>query len=172
MQDYDKQVQENIRMAQQFKEEGNQYYKNQDWKKALICYHKVFLYINGFISKEDEFKSYSKVQLTSQEQTNAIRELKCLTYGNMAQVYINQQKYIKGKEAAINSLEINRNIKVLYRLAICNIELNNLEEARVQLLEVQKSDNKIDISPQLKQIEIKESSKNKQLAQAMKKLFI
>ncbi|CAD8076507.1 unnamed protein product [Paramecium primaurelia] len=172
MQDYDNQVQENIRMAQQYKEEGNQHYKNQDWKKALICYHKVFLYINGFISKEDEFESYSKVQLTTQEQTNAIRELKCLTYGNMAQVYINLQKYLKGKEAAIKSLQINRNIKVLYRLAICNIELNNLEEARGQLLQVQKSDNKIDISSQLKQIEIKESSNNKQLAQAMKKLFI
>lgn len=48
-------------MAQKYKEEGNQHYKNQNWQKALICYHKVFLYINGLISKEDEFAFYSQV---------------------------------------------------------------------------------------------------------------
>ncbi|CAD8105266.1 unnamed protein product [Paramecium sonneborni] len=164
-------IQEKIKMAQQYKDEGNQYFKNQDWKKALTCYHKVFLYINGLISQENELAQYAKNQLTTQEETNIIQQLKCQTFGNMAQVYINQQKYDKGREVAKKSLEINKNIKVLYRLAICNIELNNLDEAKEQLIEVQKTDNKIDIRDQLKQIQAKEAKQDKVMAQAMKKLF-
>ncbi|CAD8199175.1 unnamed protein product [Paramecium pentaurelia] len=172
MQNQNQTIQEKIQMAQKYKEEGNIHFKNQDWKKALTCYHKVFLYINGLISKEDELAQYSQNQLVNQEESNIIQQLKCQTYGNMAQVYIKQQKYEKGMEAAQNSLKICNNIKVLFRLAICNIELNNLEQAREQLLEVQKQDNQIDISSQLKQIQIKEAKQDRVMAQAMKKLFV
>ncbi|CAD8110116.1 unnamed protein product [Paramecium sonneborni] len=165
-------VQEKINMALQYKEEGNQHFKNQDLKRALTCYHKVFLYINGLITKEDEFDSYAKNQQTTKEETDAIRQLKCLTYSNMAQVYINQQKYEKGIEAAQNSLQINKNAKALFRLAVCNIELNNMEKAQELLMEVQKLDSKIDISDKLKQIKAKEANQDKALSQAMKKLFV
>ena len=44
---------DNIAKALGYKEEGNTHFKAGEYKKAMVAYHNIFMYVHGFSEKRD-----------------------------------------------------------------------------------------------------------------------
>ncbi|OMJ75969.1 hypothetical protein SteCoe_24778 [Stentor coeruleus] len=121
-----------IQKAQELKNEGNMLYQAKEYKQAIAKYSKIFLFINGLVSKKDAMAQYSK-NLISDENESAISELKYAAYSNMAAAYLALKEYTKAIRKATLALEIKVNSKVLYRRALAYIETGDTDSAKVDL---------------------------------------
>ena len=74
---------------------GNENFKKQQFKEALRAYHKAILHLAGVIDKSSSVAMYS-TKVASEEVASKVNNLKFSIFGNMTQIYINQQKYDRG----------------------------------------------------------------------------
>jgi tetratricopeptide (TPR) repeat protein len=125
-----------------FKEEGNEFFKQGFYPKALASYHKVFTHVAG-LAKSDTPKSPTeglpaadRVQNSFTVPAHRVDEvlaLKQSTRLNMAACYLKQEKYSKAVDAATESLNLCESAKGLFRRGQALLLLNSLEECRLDL---------------------------------------
>lgn len=169
-----------IQEAERLKLEGNEFYRAQNYKKALSCYHKVFFMINGFLDPSNKYNEYSskKQEAVTEEMLKSIKDLKYTTYLNMSQIYIFNKNFEKAVESATKSLEIKENVKAWFRRGSSYIELNEFEKARKDLLKVKDFEKKsgIDKNFELEQkflvLKLKEKNADEEMKKNLKKMFL
>jgi FK506-binding protein 4/5 len=126
-----------------FKEEGNEFFKQGSYPKALASYHKVFTHVAG-LAKSDSKSPKSPEEGGSPERAqnsftipahrvDEVLALKQSTRLNMAACYLKQEKYSKAVDAASESLTLGESAKGHFRRGQALLLLNNLEEARLDL---------------------------------------
>jgi tetratricopeptide (TPR) repeat protein len=81
--------------AEKLKQQGNLFFQQKDFKKALAKYHQANLYLAGLQEKGSAYYSYSKDLQVGEEQVKKMRDLKLSVYLNMAQIYLFESKYQK-----------------------------------------------------------------------------
>lgn len=166
--------------AEKFKAEGNEFYKQKNYKKALSCYHRVFLMLNGFLDPNSEYSKYisKKTEPVSEDTLEKIKEIKQNTYLNMAQIYIFIGNYSKALDSANKSLEIKETLKGYYRRGCVYIEINELEKAKndfYKIREIEKQmgiENITDLEEKFAIIKQKEKKSDEEMKNKLKKMFV
>jgi len=136
---------EQLKQAEAHKEEGNQFFKDGNYKKALGAYHKVFCYVNGLQTpaatspgdgKEGDSSSSRSVPSSSQvpkERMQDLRVLKQSSRLNMAACYLRTDEHQKCVDACTKALELGSSAKAYFRRGQAYLELRNLSGARSDL---------------------------------------
>lgn len=138
-------VAEQLKQAEAHKEEGNKFFKEQNYKKALGAYHKVFCYVNGLQTppvtspgdgKEGDSSSSRSTPGSSQvpkERVEDLRVLKQSSRLNMAACYLRTDEHQKCVDACSKALELGSSAKAYFRRGQAYLELRNLSGARHDL---------------------------------------
>jgi len=97
-------IEEMIKTAQGLKATGNDFFKKNDFQKALASYTKIFLYTNHL----------DKDKGMTESQSQQIKELRIAAYLNCATCFLKQSKYDK----ALSQIELLLNVEKDYPKAI------------------------------------------------------
>lgn len=134
---------EQLKQAETHKDEGNQYFKDGNYKKALGAYHKVFCYVNGLqipnaaSSAEDGNSVSSRAAPPNgqvpKEKVEDLRKLKQSSRLNMAACYLKLEEHQKAVDACTKALELGSSPKAYFRRGQAYLELRNLAGARNDL---------------------------------------
>lgn len=166
--------------AEKFKAEGNEFYQQKNYKKALSCYHRVFFMLNGFLDPNSEYNKYTtkKTEPISEDIFGKINQIKQNTYLNMAQIYLFTGNFSKAIDSASKSLEIEETIKGYYRRGCAYIEINDFEKAKsdfYKIRDIEKNmgiENTLDFNEKLAIIKEKEKKFDEELKNKLKKMFV
>eukprot|EP00826_Nyctotherus_ovalis_P066889 TRINITY_DN993_c0_g3_i1.p1 TRINITY_DN993_c0_g3~~TRINITY_DN993_c0_g3_i1.p1 ORF type:complete len:108 (+),score=41.03 TRINITY_DN993_c0_g3_i1:551-874(+) len=92
-------------MAYKYKEEGNAFFKQKEYDKALSKYSRVFLFTKALLPLENkDIASYMSNEDKKEEKTitegeiKELKELNSVVYSNMAEAFLQQKKYQKAIE--------------------------------------------------------------------------
>lgn len=91
-------VSSNIEEATKLKAEGNELFKQKEYRKAIRKYRTVFAYVNGLLDSNHELARYvhsgdgSDTGFVTEDQNKSISNLKVSCYSNLAQCYLNIDK--------------------------------------------------------------------------------
>eukprot|EP00747_Dinoflagellata_sp_TGD_P004071 gnl/TRDRNA2_/TRDRNA2_110527_c0_seq1.p1 gnl/TRDRNA2_/TRDRNA2_110527_c0~~gnl/TRDRNA2_/TRDRNA2_110527_c0_seq1.p1 ORF type:complete len:127 (-),score=25.10 gnl/TRDRNA2_/TRDRNA2_110527_c0_seq1:80-415(-) len=98
-------VLDQIKQAEQFKDEGNGRFKEGSYKRALGSYHKVFCYVNGLQvpGENSEASSYANMMgkkadesmQVPRDRVEDVKRLKQSTHLNMAACYLKLAEHQK-----------------------------------------------------------------------------
>jgi peptidyl-prolyl isomerase D len=136
---------EQVDVALKHKEDGNGFFKEGNYQKALAQYHKVFLYVNGLSMGKSSGDGGGEAEGliamaggkgSSQVPDSRVDEVKALkqsTYLNMAACYIKREMYEKAVGVCTKALEIGANPKASFRRGQARMALGDLDGARVDL---------------------------------------
>lgn len=116
---------EQVQRAEAHKEEGNRFYREGEYRKALGAYHKVFCFVNGLVGPSGE---------QCAEEVKTLKKLTCL---NMGACYLKLGEYQKCVEACTKSLESGHSSKAFFRRGQAYMELRNIGGARGDLQRAQ-----------------------------------
>mmetsp|Transcript_5109 Transcript_5109/g.12247 ORF Transcript_5109/g.12247 Transcript_5109/m.12247 type:complete len:210 (-) Transcript_5109:215-844(-) len=130
-----------IEEAEGYKQRGNDFVKEKEYKKALGAYHKVFLYVNylQIPGEKSEASSYADMMgkknqpQVPAERVEDVKRLKQSTSLNMALCYLKTTQYEKCVDACSKALVGIQNSKAYFRRGEAHLELGNLDEARQDL---------------------------------------
>merc|ERR1712087_744950 len=114
------------------------FFKDQDYKKALGNYHKVFCYVNGLSvpGEKTEASAYGDMMGKSNssqvppEKVEDLKKLKQSTHLNMAACYLKTSQPQKCINSCTKALADGDNTKALVRRGQAYLELRNLDEAK------------------------------------------
>ncbi|KAH9256519.1 hypothetical protein BASA81_005434 [Batrachochytrium salamandrivorans] len=131
-----------IAEGNRLKDEGNQFVKSGELKKALKSYKTVFLYINGLISKENQaMAKFAGNGIINDQDDLAIKELKTNTHSNIALCYSKLGQLDKVVDHCNRALEVNPNhVKSLIRLGGTQTLLGKVDLAKIALLKAYELD--------------------------------
>lgn len=167
-----------VQEAERLKLEGNTFFKQNNYKTALKCYHKVFFMLNGILDPDDENSKYIKKKDVPDSKTlEKSKEIKLATYLNMAQIYILNGNYEKARDSAIKSLEIKETPKGFYRRGCAYIQLNELDKAKNDLERVKEFessmgiDKNTDLDEKFFIIKEKQKKFDNEMKNKLKKMF-
>ena len=128
---------DNIAKALGYKEEGNTHFKAGEYKKAMVAYHNIFMYVHGFSEKRDAGSSSaglmpgSTTQAISPEQWKQVSELKVASASNLAMCHLKLGNTEKARDNCTKALAIEpANVKALFRRGKCHAALNAIDEAK------------------------------------------
>ena len=128
---------DNIAKALGYKEEGNAHFKAGEYKKAMVAYHNIFMYVHGFSEKRDAGSSSaglmpgSTTQAISPEQWKQVSELKVASASNLAMCHLKLGNTEKARDNCTKALAIEpANVKALFRRGKCHAALNAIDEAK------------------------------------------
>jgi len=128
----------NIAKAFELKEQGNEYFKAGDYKKAKVSYHSIFMYVHGFSegSGKQSMPGQTTTPVTA-EQMASIRELKVAHFSNLAMCHLKLGNVDKARDNCTKALQIDpANVKALFRRGKCYSQLGALDEAKADLEQV------------------------------------
>lgn len=138
-------VAEQLRQAEAYKEEGNTWFKEGNYKKALGAYHKVFCYVNGLQAAPERASSDSKEDGASPSQSSTaanqipkeraddVKKLKQSSRLNMAFCYLKLGEHQKCVDACSKALELGSSSKAYFRRGQAFLELRNMAGAKADL---------------------------------------
>jgi len=134
-------AEELISQAQAYKEEGNKWYGEGSYKRALGAYHKVFLYVNGLQAPTDRSisdttdgaKAFSNASMIPKDRTEDVKKLKQSTRLNMAACYLKLEEHQKCVDACSQALELGSSSKAHFRRGQAYAGLRNFGGARADL---------------------------------------
>jgi tetratricopeptide (TPR) repeat protein len=135
-------VPEKISFATALKNEGNEFFKAAEYKKAAKCYKKVLLYINGLHGSDSQMKGFMQamgassrwddtddnVKVGGTEDEEAIKKLKVDVNANLSMAYLKLEDWSKALQYADASLAVDpTSSKSIYRkgLALHNLQRND-----------------------------------------------
>ena len=114
---YNRPFEEKIEIVNDFKSKGNEYFKQEDYKKASYFYAKALLQFYYIIPDDKK----------QEDITNPIK-LNC--HLNQALWFFKQKRYEEGIPETYQALCMDpNNVKALYRQACLNRELDEFEKA-------------------------------------------
>ncbi|CAE7032142.1 FKBP4 [Symbiodinium natans] len=130
-------VEEQLKQAEAYKEEGNRFHKEGNYKRALGAYHKVFCFVNGLVpppagQKEDPQDPGPGNQIPH-DRVEDLKKLKQTTRLNMAACYLKVGDFQKCVEACTAALDFGAHAKAYFRRAQAYVELRNLGDASADL---------------------------------------
>ena len=140
------------------KEEGNNFFKENDFDKAARSYRRGVNAVKP-LNKQNTGDSQVQALLISLQT-------------NLSMVFFKQGKFKQSLQVAGSALKVDQsNVKARYRRAVAHRKLGNLEEARVDLKEALKIDNsnatvRKELAAIKKQIEDAKAQQKKGLAKA------
>ena len=141
------------------KKEGNLFFKNEEYEKAIQCYEKSLKYIPLLFNKEEEEKEKDIEEIT--------KNIKIQCYSNILMCKIKQKKYKEGIEFADKILNLDsKNIKGYYRKGFCFEKIKEFELAEEFYLKVfnfEKTDHIKNKLNDLKKLKKKEFDKEKKV---------
>eukprot|EP00455_Lapot_gusevi_P036751 TRINITY_DN4091_c0_g1_i3.p1 TRINITY_DN4091_c0_g1~~TRINITY_DN4091_c0_g1_i3.p1 ORF type:complete len:185 (+),score=48.51 TRINITY_DN4091_c0_g1_i3:74-628(+) len=128
-------VDEKLECASRLKEEGNQFFREQNFGKALSRYTKMFLYINGLMADGLAMMvPASSLPQTSEQQSQSIRQLQISAHLNSAACHLKLNQYDAAVKSSNKVLELDAgNSKALFRRAQAYNKLNNIDAAQEDL---------------------------------------
>mmetsp|Transcript_10381 Transcript_10381/g.24999 ORF Transcript_10381/g.24999 Transcript_10381/m.24999 type:complete len:344 (+) Transcript_10381:32-1063(+) len=130
-------VEDLLKQAETFKEEGNRLHKEGDYRRALGAYHKVFCFVNGLVPPPAGQKDTQDVQAGSnqipRDRVEEVNKLKQATRLNMAACYLKVKDFQKCVNACTAALELGAQAKAYFRRAQAYVELRNLSDAASDL---------------------------------------
>jgi len=135
-----------IKEAEQYKQQGNAFFKDGNYKRALGSYHKVFCYLNGLQMPGEQSEASGYAQMVGQSSAatqvppHAVEEvnaLKSSSHLNMAACYLKTNSYAKCVDVCGKALQLERTSKAFFRRGQANLELRNLDEAKADFEEAQ-----------------------------------
>jgi len=101
-------AQTNIDKAIELKQQGNEFFKAGNFKKAMVSYHEIFMYVHGF--SEGSTKSMMPGQTTTPvtpEQMAAIRELKVAHFSNLSMCHLKLGNVERARDNCTKALAID-----------------------------------------------------------------
>eukprot|EP00419_Tripos_fusus_P004280 CAMPEP_0172682442 /NCGR_PEP_ID=MMETSP1074-20121228/18173_1 /TAXON_ID=2916 /ORGANISM="Ceratium fusus, Strain PA161109" /LENGTH=368 /DNA_ID=CAMNT_0013501127 /DNA_START=12 /DNA_END=1114 /DNA_ORIENTATION=- len=132
---------EQLRQGEAYKEEGNRWFKEANYKRALGAYHKVFCYVNGLqVPSDREISSGdtgSQRGRLPKERAEDLRALKQSTKLNMAACYLKVGEHQKCVDACTAALELGASSKAHFRRGQAYAELRNFVAAKTDLEKAQ-----------------------------------
>lgn len=137
----------NIAKALELKEQGNEAFKQGDYRKAMGAYHEIFMYVHGFsegAASSNVMPGGTTVPVSAEQMTQ-IRELKIAHHSNLAICLLKVGNVEKARDNCTKALAIDpSNIKCLFRRGKCYSHLGALDEAKTDLDQVlaQQPDNR------------------------------
>ena len=160
------------------KDEGNFYFKQKDYKKAISKYCRVQLFVKPLAPPKSEGPgddpTLSMVQgmkqfSVSDEEVKQLHELQATAFLNMSICQFLLKEYQKSVDNAKKSLAYNKTIKGYYRLGMAYKQLQNYEEAKTALMSAIKLDvsDPNDIQTELAKVEGLEKAKEKKRLEKM-----
>ncbi|ELR19437.1 tetratricopeptide repeat domain containing protein [Acanthamoeba castellanii str. Neff] len=160
-----------IATAQQLKEEGNSFVKQQDYGKALLAYHKAWLYVKGLGDdgsggKFAMMRKNSGQEALSSGQTSEIKAISLALHLNMALCHFKQDKFDRVIDDCNKALQLEpSSVKALFRRGQAYLKLRDSDKAAVDLnkaAQLDPSDKAIQLEiRRLKQFEKAQSDKQK-----------
>lgn len=127
--------------AMGMKDEGNFYFKQKDYKKAISKYVRIHLYLKNILSQfTDDPKANEgnpamamlgdKMKTTlNDEEVQACRDLQATAYLNMAICHHMQKNWQKAADNAEKSSKLKPTIKAYYRCGQAYKMMNNYDKA-------------------------------------------
>jgi tetratricopeptide (TPR) repeat protein len=122
-------------------------FRRGEYREAMKKYARVFLYIQGLLSKEHPLAAYSR-QLISTEQTELVIELKASTLLYMAAIDLRLENWTKAVERTTKALEIRSSAKAYFSRGTAYLKLNEFERAEADFRAAQALD------PEVRSIEM------------------
>mmetsp|Transcript_18366 Transcript_18366/g.41533 ORF Transcript_18366/g.41533 Transcript_18366/m.41533 type:complete len:214 (+) Transcript_18366:98-739(+) len=128
--------------AEAFKQQGNAFFKEGNFKRALGNYHKVFCYVNGLQMPGESNQVASCAQMMGRsvtggqvpkERVEEVKRLKQSTHLNMAACYLKMGAHQKCVESCSKALADGDLPKAYFRRGQAHLELRNLDEAKEDL---------------------------------------
>lgn len=134
-------TQAKIDVGNRYKEEGNEWVKKKEFKKACSSYRKIFGCVSGIISADDAKMSQfvPKGLEISPEEKKIATELLAAAHNNMALCYLKMNEVERALSSASEAVRLSpENAKALLRLGIACTELKQWEKAKAALLKANK----------------------------------
>lgn len=129
-----------IGQAEAFKQEGNNRFKEQNFRGALGSYHKVFCFVNGLQlpGERNEAAQYAEMMgrqagasmTVPGDRVKDVKKLKQSTYLNMAACYLKLGEHRKCIDACTKALSTSKLSKAYFRRGQAHLELRSLDEAK------------------------------------------
>lgn len=129
---------EQLKEAEAYKEEGNRYHNDGNYKRALAAYHKVFCFVNGLQvppnhSSPGHASTSSSSNYVPQDRVEDLKKLKQSTRLNMAACYLKTGEPQKCVDACSQALDLGASSKGHFRRAQAFAELRNFSGATADL---------------------------------------
>ena len=142
---------ETLEMCKDYKTQGNQLFKEKDYKKANTKYSRVALFAKSVLDSEgggDQMMEMVKKAKGEQEnkeplteaETQELRDVVAASALNMSICFFQLKNYQKSKEKATQSIDMKKSIKGFYRRAQAKAFLKDFEGACLDLKEAIKLD--------------------------------
>ena len=162
-------TEDKIEVATQLKNEGNDHFKKQDYKKAINTYKKVFLYINGLNSNLSSVMGGD----TTKKELPEVEKLRVVVNMNISFCYFKLENIPKAYEHIQKTCQIEpENMKARYRRGQIQMMRGDLDNAKVDLEAAQKAfPNDSAIQNDLKVLQGKFVQFEKKEKQMFKKMF-
>eukprot|EP00771_Trimastix_marina_P001703 gnl/Trimastix_PCT/2794.p1 GENE.gnl/Trimastix_PCT/2794~~gnl/Trimastix_PCT/2794.p1 ORF type:complete len:205 (-),score=41.46 gnl/Trimastix_PCT/2794:80-664(-) len=109
-----------LQQAEQEKEQGNQFFRAKEWKRAAFAYLQALACI--------------RTGRTNPEVPQEVKDLKIRLHSNLAACYLALKNYARCIENAEEVLRLEpNNVKAIYRKGSAYLEMNELDRARTEL---------------------------------------
>jgi tetratricopeptide (TPR) repeat protein len=138
---------EKLAEAARLKDEGNGMFKAGRYKKAVVCYNKVFAYI---WQPSAEVKQYAKNDEMTKEQASSIVDLRLACWGNIANCHLKLEnprkcleyckKILEEDEQEHSTVPTNQKVKALVRSGQAMLLLNDLDKSKALLTQAHSLD--------------------------------
>jgi FK506-binding protein 4/5 len=133
-------IEEKIQFAAKLKEEGNDFFKQANYSKALAKYTKIFAYINGLKAPEMGVEQMlpaaqdNKTNQPNESQGSNITQLELTTNSNISACYLKLNEPRKAIQYVEKVLAKDaNNSKALFRRGCAYLAVNELDNAETDL---------------------------------------
>ena len=132
-----------LSVATEYKEAGNVFFKDNDFKKAVSSYAKVLAFVRGLPGSKRGLEGvgqlaadYSTAVTVTPEQDQQAAELECVVMTNMATCYLKLKNPRKAVEYVDKTLAINpTSWKAMLRKSEAHVQMSNFDHAKTILAE-------------------------------------
>ncbi|XP_065056368.1 tetratricopeptide repeat protein 9C-like [Rhopilema esculentum] len=173
-------MEEKVEKALGLKSEGNEHFKNKDYKSAIRKYHNALLYVKGLLDRAKTYQSLGTAlpEVTMQsppsdELEEKIKELQLTCYNNLAACLLKTEKYDRVLDYSNKALGIeSKNTKALFRRGTASYHLKNFHDAEkdfTYILEL--SPKETSVQKYLKEIELQKRNSLEKQKQMYSKMF-